>query len=361
MSDDKGAATEDLEDLYENAPCGYMSVGADGRIFKANATLSGWMAVEPGSLHGRKLSDLLNIAGRIFYETHVAPLLRMQGFFNEFALDMVTETGERLPVIANAVERRDAEGGLLFTRFTIFKATDRRLYERELLKARAAAEQSKREVEELHAAAQAVLKTEREVSELREQFIAVLGHDLRNPLASLSAGARLMRNAKSPEAAAKLEDMMQKSVGRMARMIDDVMDFTRGRLGGGIALGAKSVTELEPVLTQVVAELSSDHPERTIETTFKLNTAVFCDAGRIAQMFSNLLQCADLRRPGSPGQGACRHLCQFLRVVHRQCRRENLRRGDGASVSTVLPGQHPPLQARPRARTVHRVRDREGT
>ena len=73
---------------------------------------------------GKRLSDLLNIAGRIFFETHVAPLLRMQGFFDEFTLDMLTAEGERLPVLANAVERRDFEGNLLFTRFTIFKAVE---------------------------------------------------------------------------------------------------------------------------------------------------------------------------------------------------------------------------------------------
>ena len=98
-------ADSDFEDLYENAPCGYLSVRPDGRIDRANRTLAGWMGYQPDDLPGMRLSDLLNMAGRIFLETHVAPLLRMQGFFDEFALDLLTKSGTRLPAIANARER----------------------------------------------------------------------------------------------------------------------------------------------------------------------------------------------------------------------------------------------------------------
>jgi len=97
------------------------------------------MGFEPPQLAGKRLHDLLNIAGRIFYETHFAPLLRMQGFFNEVALDLITRRGERLSVLVNAGEKRDKNGAHLFTRLTVFNATDRRRYERELINAKAAA------------------------------------------------------------------------------------------------------------------------------------------------------------------------------------------------------------------------------
>ena len=47
-----------------------------------------------GQMVGKRFSDFLTMPGRIYYETHIAPLLRMQGFFNEFAIDMVTAGGE---------------------------------------------------------------------------------------------------------------------------------------------------------------------------------------------------------------------------------------------------------------------------
>ena len=127
---------EDLEDLYENAPCGYLSLRADGRIAKANRTFCSWTGYALEELIGKRVYDLLNIAGRIFYETHFAPLLRMQGFFHEVALNLVKKNGESFPVLVNAAERIDADGTLQFIRLTVFNATDRRRYERELLNAR---------------------------------------------------------------------------------------------------------------------------------------------------------------------------------------------------------------------------------
>ena len=88
--------TEDYVDLYENAPCGYLSIRPDGRIVKSNATFSKWIGYSADELAGKRLTDLLNIAGRIFFETHFAPLLRMQGTFNEVALDLATQAGDRL-------------------------------------------------------------------------------------------------------------------------------------------------------------------------------------------------------------------------------------------------------------------------
>src|SRR5947209_18348904 len=128
--------TDEYRALFENAPCGYLTMGPDGRISKVNATLTTWTGFEADMFIGRRLHQFLNMAGRIYYETHIAPLLRMQGFFNEFALDFETAAGERLPMIANAAERRDTDGVLLFTAVVVIKATDRRRYERELVDSR---------------------------------------------------------------------------------------------------------------------------------------------------------------------------------------------------------------------------------
>ena len=237
----------------------------------------------------------MNIAGRIFYETHFAPLLRMQGFFNEVALDLVRKDGEPFPVLVNAAERKNADGRPLFIRLTVFNATDRRRYERELLKARDELKTLAATLEKRVAEATAdqlrsdtALTSQREDAELREQFIAVLGHDLRNPLASISAGTRLIQKSKLDERAEAVLILMQKSVMRMASLIDNVLDFARGRLGGGITL-TLSAQSLEPALQQVVDELQSTHPETIIKTNFALTKPVTADPVRIGQLFSNLL------------------------------------------------------------------------
>ncbi len=273
--------TEDLEDLYENAPCGYLSLQPDGRIVKVNRTLSAWIGIPVDQLLGKRLHDLLNMPGRIFYETHFAPLLRMQGFFNEVALDLVTSDGRKLPVLANAMERRAEDGALLFTRVTMFQAAERRRYERELVDARAAADAAS-------AMVKSQLELEQETAELREQFIAILGHDLRNPLASIAAAARMLRKEEQTDRATKILDLMQGSVIRMSGLIDNVLDFARGQLGGGITL-KRQVEDLEPILRQVIDELRSSHPDRAIEVSIEFDGPINCDSGRIGQLVSNLL------------------------------------------------------------------------
>lgn len=286
---DTGEPAEDLEDLYENAPCGYLSIRPDGRIVKVNATFAAWTGYAKEDLIGRRLHDLLNIAGRIFFETHFAPLLRMQGFFNEVALDLVTRQGKLLPVLVNATERRDGEGRHLFTRLTIFNATDRRRYERELLEAKAIAEAATKRLQELNAVAQASLLDERATAALREQFIAVLGHDLRNPLAGIDGGMQLLTRMPLNDRSKVIVEMVRGSVTRMAGLIENVMDFARGRLGGGLTLQRNADEPLEPVLRQVVEELHNSMPDRLIETRFSMTDPVNCDRRRIGQLASNLL------------------------------------------------------------------------
>ncbi|MDB5611142.1 MAG: hypothetical protein JWP25_8042 [Bradyrhizobium sp.] len=281
-------APEDFEDLFENAPCGYLTLASDGRISRVNQTLCDWTGYSHGHFAGKRVHQFLNMAGRIYYETHIAPLLRMQGFFNEFALDFVTESGERMPVIANAVEQRTPEGTLLSTRLVVFRATDRRRYERELLDARSTATES--------------LKSERETAELREQFIAVLGHDLRNPLAAISAGARILQRLGALRDPKELRvlDMINTTVTRMSDLIDNVLDFARGRLGGGITLSRNANRPLEPVLEQVVDELRTASPGRIIETSIAMTEPVNCDRTRIGQLVSNLI--GNALTHGAPGK-----------------------------------------------------------
>jgi phosphoserine phosphatase RsbU/P len=267
----------EYKDLFDNAPCGYLTIGPDGRIAKVNATLTTWTGFEADKFIGRRLHQFLNMAGRIYYETHIAPLLRMQGSFNEFALDFETAAGERLPVIANASERRDADGGLLFTCVVVIKATDRRRYERELVDSRSQLREG--------------LATERETAELREQFIAVLGHDLRNPLAAISAGARILQRSGALREHKHLRvlDMINTTVTRMSDLIDDVLDFARGRLGSGITLNSDATLPLEPILEQIVDELRTATLDRTIETSFEITGPVNCDRARVGQLLSNLV------------------------------------------------------------------------
>jgi sigma-B regulation protein RsbU (phosphoserine phosphatase) len=134
---------DDAQELYDNAPCGYLSLLPDGTIIKANRTFLSWTGYESATLIGRRhFSSLLAPGDRIFYETHLAPMLRMQGRVREIAVELVLDDGRRLPVLANAVTKSDRAGEPSIVRVAVFDATERRAYERELLAARQRAEES---------------------------------------------------------------------------------------------------------------------------------------------------------------------------------------------------------------------------
>jgi signal transduction histidine kinase len=136
---------------------------------------------------------------------------------------------------------------------------------------------------------QADLLDERTTSELREQFIGVLGHDLRNPLASIDAGMRILLRNLDTERAPEIVLAVQKSILRMAGLVDNIMDFARGRLGGGLTIKRDAKQPLTPVLEQVVAELQSAWPEVVIEASIEIEEPIDCDRSKMGQLFSNLL------------------------------------------------------------------------
>lgn len=138
------ALVEDsAEDLYDNAPCGYLSCLVDGTIVKVNQTFLTWTGYSREALvQARRFQELLSVGGQIYYETHFGPLLRMQGEAREIAVEVVRADGTRLPALVNSVVTTDADGTPAYIRTAVFDATDRRAYERELLDARRRAEAS---------------------------------------------------------------------------------------------------------------------------------------------------------------------------------------------------------------------------
>ncbi|WP_199832450.1 SpoIIE family protein phosphatase [Streptomyces pactum] len=149
IDSDVVALLEDsTEELYESAPCGYLSTLMDGTIVKINKTLLDWLGLSRDEVvRRRRFSDLLTVGGKLYHETHYAPMLRMQGVAGGIALEMKVADGARLPVLITSTVKRGADDRPLLVRTTVFDATDRRSYERELLRARREAEKARRQAE----------------------------------------------------------------------------------------------------------------------------------------------------------------------------------------------------------------------
>ena len=148
------------------------------------------------------------------------------------------------------------------------------------------------------AAMKGLLDVEREISALRERVMAVLGHDLRNPLGAISLGAILLKEKAADERSLDLLSMIEKSVSRITGLIDDVTDFARIRPGEGIKLDLRSDTGIEKILGRAIDEARSLWPGRRVESDFAVTEELVFDGRRIARLFTHLL--AHAMKHGKP-------------------------------------------------------------
>jgi PAS domain S-box-containing protein len=272
---------DDYADLFENAPCGYLSTDPSGRISKVNGTLAGWLGLTKEEIVGRRFQDLLNIAGKIYYETHFAPLLRMQGSFNEVALDLVGAGGRRLSTLVNAVERRDGDDNVLFIRITVFNASDRRRYESELLEARRQAETASAELRELNntleqrieEAVAERLKAEEALRQAQKmeaigQLTGGVAHDFNNLLTVIIGGLETIRKqlANLPDGAAP--QRIQRAAAMAAHGADRAATLT-ARL---LAFSRRQPLEPKPVEPARLITGLADMLQRTLGETVALET-----------------------------------------------------------------------------------------
>jgi phosphoserine phosphatase RsbU/P len=220
------AAPEGPEELYEDAPCGLLSLDPDGGIVTVNRTFLRWTGHDRTKLVGRPLRELLAIGDRILYETHYAPLLRMQDEVRELAVTLVCPRG-RMPVLLNSVLDRATDGAPQGIRIAVFLAIDRRSYETELLAARRRAEES-------------------------EARVRLLAHTLQNSLlppalpyvAGLDLGAVYRPAGRGDEVGGDFYDVFSTAPGDWAVVIGDVV-------GKGVA--AATLTSLVRYTVRAVA------------------------------------------------------------------------------------------------------------
>ncbi|MNY04491.1 Bacteriophytochrome [compost metagenome] len=130
---------------------------------------------------------------------------------------------------------------------------------------------------------------EKKNAKVRDQFIAILGHDLRNPINAISNGVQLMLRSELDDRNTRLAKVIQDSTNRTKGLIDNILDFASSHLGEGIKLNFENSTDLEEVLGQIITEIRIAYPDRQIISDFNLTSDIKADHRRVAQLFSNLL------------------------------------------------------------------------
>jgi PAS domain S-box-containing protein len=262
---------EPLEDLYEHAPSGYLSTLPDGRIVKVNTTLVDWLGTSRDDLlAGATFQSLLTVGSKIYHETHYAPLLRMQGAVDEIALELRRADGRVLPVLVNARQRRDDAGTPLVNRITVFNATDRRRYERELLLARRAAEQMAKDKAEL---------------------LAMLSHDIRNPLSAVMNAVLLLERSALDEPQRRYVRALKTSSENMLHLLNHVLEFSKAESSGVVL--RETPFSFHSVVRDVLSTFEAAAREKALPLTAaiddRLPATVIGDPIAIRQILTNLV------------------------------------------------------------------------
>jgi PAS domain S-box-containing protein len=265
-----GLPGESAAELYEHAPAGYATTVADGTIVRMNETFARWTGYVKDELIGvRRVQDLLTTPGRVYFETHLAPLLSMQGAVNEIALDVRRADGEVLPVLMNAVLRgasADAPGGY---RMMFFNATERRRYERELLAARRRAEDAAR---------------------VKSDLLAMLGHDIRTPLSAIMNVVRLLEATQPAAQQRALIDILARSSRNLLELINAILEYSQLE-AGRLPLEEKPFS-LRGMLDQLAANFTTRAAEKGVGFEVLVAPdapdALVGDSTKIAQVLMNL-------------------------------------------------------------------------
>ena len=275
--------------LFDHAACALVVTAADGLILRANDTACTWFGYTHDELAGAVcMRDLLPVGARLFYHTHCQPILEVQGSVAEIQVDLRTRSQERLPVLINIVRRQD--GGRIVDHWALFKASDRKAYERELLNARKAAE----------AALEARQRAEEELKRLnaqlsaadrrKDEFLATLSHELRNPLAPMRSALDVLALKFGHGADARLLQAFDRQLRHLTRLVDDLMEVSR--ITQGRMQLRRSAVELSALVTGAAQDLAA-----TMEAaghTLRLSIApppvtVDGDPTRLSQVVLNLL------------------------------------------------------------------------
>ena len=283
----------ELEALFDGAPCGLLVTREDGTILRANQTFGAWMGISGDALLGRRFQELLAMGGRIFHQTHWAPLMRMQGSVAEVKLDLVHADKHIVTMLLNGVRRE--VGDVAFFELALFCTTDRDKYERELVSARELAEDllhKKTAAEAALRQTQAELEIAYSKSERRasfaEEMVAIVSHDLKNPLTAIKMATEILAKSESTPKEARMLSHIGRSVDRAERMIADLLDLALTRAGRGIAVSLIEV-DVHELITRAVDELRVAFPKVTL-LQHSLGAGRAClDADRIQQVVGNLV------------------------------------------------------------------------
>ncbi len=258
-----------MDPLLDFAPCGFLSVTDDGHVDFANATLATMLDTTADAMVGRHIDQLFKPPSRIYYQTHVFPILKLQGRVEEVYVSLKGAGEHEVPVLLNAA-RREREGRFV-SDWVVVPMRQRNEYENALLKARNMAEDAVRG---------------------KDEFLAVVSHELRAPLSAISGWANVLAGGDLDEIAVRrAAQVIERNVRHQAKLIDDILDLAR--IGSGKLRLELQPIDLYPIIAATIESVAATASAKSIELQTQIRGPtgfVLGDADRLHQVFWNILR-----------------------------------------------------------------------
>jgi PAS domain S-box-containing protein len=262
------AHAEELDDLYNRAPCGYHSLDAEGVFLRINDTELEWLGYAREEVVGKlAFTDLVTEPSVERFRTNF-PRFKREGRIDNLEFEMVRKDGSTFPILLSATAVTDDEGAYLMSRSTVVDITERKRTEVQLHRARAEAERANR---------------------AKDEFLSRMSHELRTPLNAVLGFAQILEmDDLGPEQRDGVKQIL-KGGHHLLGLIDEVLDISR------IATGSLSLSP-EPVsVTEVVFEAVDLIQPLAAERGIALRAEdanglhVLADRQRLKQVLLNLL------------------------------------------------------------------------
>ncbi|WP_143961818.1 sensor histidine kinase [Litoribacter populi] len=208
---------EDTEELYQNAPCGYLSIWSDGSIFNVNNTLLKWLGYQREEvLSGRYFQDFLTIGGKLFFESHLIPLLQMRSEVSEINIELKGKDSKKIPTLVNLKKIESPLKNKEVFWISVINIAQRNLFEKELIKAKKVADENSKRLIEL--------------TQNLEKFASTSTHGLQAPIHAIADLISLLETnnlIKPGYESQRIISMMKTNSTRLDRMILDLVDYSR--------------------------------------------------------------------------------------------------------------------------------------
>ncbi len=258
-----------LDPLLDRAPCGFVAFADDGTMLAVNTTLAEMLGYTRVELEGWHLQKILPPGARVFYNTHVFPILKMQGAAEEMYIALRTKDGRDIPMLMNGVRRE--RGGAPVSDCVFMRMLQRHAYEDQLLEARRLAEQA---------------------NDAKAKFLSMMSHDVRTPLTAIYGHAELLSSGFYGELTDPQRDSAEaiKQASRdVGRLVDDILSFAQLD-SGRVEVRAKAVTVPAAIeRAEALIRLRLNQAELAFESICDRSAVAHADPERLQQILLNLL------------------------------------------------------------------------